>query len=319
MNVLIDPKMFALKSEKDIKDNIDFFDQLIALSNSGEISVCLYKEIIEGILHREICPFPIKISEIKDTALRETILILNASFVKAVMNHYIELDIDHCCGEQEFITDREELAAQDDYFALFSMLIVPCYLPIAIEDKVLTGKSREGLQAGEEIKILCSCGAKRFERTYQWKEPFQLLSAQQRALTELKKVICQNIISFCENPETIKGDHHNRIQPEDFKNFKELCAKNKRVLSLLRYFGLSKIYFENFSIDTSCEVGTIKICSVREGENSEIITGWLYGCLDFRILVELYFPCGVGYHLNVYTEGELSRMKVEQLKTELGL
>lgn len=83
--------------------------------------------------------------------------------------------------------------------------------------------------------------------------------------------------------------------------------------------GLYRIIFENFAPDTSYEVGTVKIVKVEETDNSDIITGWFYGCMDFKILVEMYFPKGIGCALEIYTSGEISRIKMEELKTELAL
>ena len=48
-NVLIDPTMLMLNDDKEIEDNIDFFRKVISLSNSRQISVCLYKEILDQI------------------------------------------------------------------------------------------------------------------------------------------------------------------------------------------------------------------------------------------------------------------------------
>jgi len=75
----------------------------------------------------------------------------------------------------------------------------------------------------------------------------------------------------------------------------------------------------NFSPDESCEIGTIKISKIKKTSDSDIIIGWLYGCVGFKIVVELYFPKGIGSALNEYVDGELSRMKMEELRTELAL
>ena len=48
-SVFIDPAMLMLQDEDIIEKNINFFRKVIALSNSRQISVCLYKEIIEHI------------------------------------------------------------------------------------------------------------------------------------------------------------------------------------------------------------------------------------------------------------------------------
>jgi len=147
-----------------------------------------------------------------------------------------------------------------------------------------------------------------------------LMSGQQRAVEKLRSILKENKELFISSPQTIKGDHHNHIQSTDFNCYEQLAAKNKRVLNYLRYFGLSKIYFNEFAPDKSRETGTIKITKVDKGTGSDIVTAWLFGCDEFRILVELYFPRGIGDALQAYSDnGELSRMGMEELKTELVL
>ncbi len=66
-------------------------------------------------------------------------------------------------------------------------------------------------------------------------------------------------------------------------------------------------------------VGSIQVISVRDGNQCEIITGWFYSCLDFKIEVDLFFPCGIGNNLSQCTKGEFNYMKIERLKTNLAL
>ena len=237
-------------------------------------------------------------------------------------SNFKEIDIDNCLGNQEFCIEskaRDRWEEQDDYYAFFSMLLIPCYKSISLNDGILTGQKKVGIQTGEAVTISCNCGNKRYAHTYTWMEPVQLMSESQKAFLRLRKLAKETEGWFVENPETIKGKHHNHIQNEDFKCFRELSAKNKRVIALLRYFGLYKIYFENFAEDTACEIGTIKIVDVKAGKDSEIVCGWFYSCLGYRIAVKMYFPCGVGENLMLCTNKEFSRMKIEQLKTELAL
>ena len=105
---------------------------------------------------------------------------------------------------------------------------------------------------------------------------------------------------------------------DDFNSYSELCAKNKRVLNYLRYFGLCKIIFADFSPDTTYEYGAIKIINVEETSDSDIVVGWLYGCLDFRVKVNLYFPKGIGGLLNKYFDGEMLQKEVHELLTSFG-
>ena len=83
--------------------------------------------------------------------------------------------------------------------------------------------------------------------------------------------------------------------------------------------GLYRIIFEDFAPDTTYEYGAIKIINVEENFDSDVIIGWIYACLDFRIKVNLYFPKGIGVELRRYTGGELLKKEIEELITSLGV
>lgn len=317
--ILIDPAMLMLQGEEEIMHNIDFFRNIIDLSNSKQISLCLYEEVLKNIISRQIAPFPIKIQDIKDKELKESLLLLNDSFNRSIMNNYQKIDIDNCQGSQEFTTNRREFEKDSDYYAFFSMLLTSCYASYDISKKILVGEKSRGLVKGEQVTIFCNCEKANYERTYIWVSPEELLTEQQRAVKKLSSIIKENNVSFVSSPEIKKSEHHNHVQGEDFNCYKQLSSQNKRVLNYLRYFGLYRIIFENFSPDTSYEVGTVKIVKVEENDNSDIIAGWFYGCMDFKIFVEMYFPKGIGRALEIYTCGEISRIKMEALKTELAL
>lgn len=317
-NVLIDPTMLMLNDDKEIEDNIDFFRKVISLSNSRQISVCLYKEILDQIMNRQVCPFPININDIKDKKLKEQILLINDAFNNSIMNNYLEIDIDECTGKQDFQTSRKDLEILNEYFALFSMLLTPCYSEHVISEKILVGNKKYGMQRGEHVSITCNCEGGEYNKLCLWAHPDDFLNEQQKALEKLRKCIAAGNL-YNKSPEVKKGDHHNHIQNDDFNCYEELSARNKRVLNYLRYLGLYRINFMNFSPDESCEIGTIKISKIKKTSDSDIIIGWLYGCVGFKIVVELYFPKGIGSALNEYVDGELSRMKMEELRTELAL
>lgn len=318
--VLIDPDMFMLQKEEEVVQNIGFFRKVSDLCNSGCVSICLYKEIMDCISNRSIYPFPIDINKVNDRGLKEQLLILNNSFTTGIINNYTEIDIDSCKGPQEFTTDRKDLEKNDTYYTFINMLLTPCYSAQNITEKILVGKKAEGIREGEMILISCGCENKEFGRTYIWVSPDDMMSGQQRAVEKLRSILKEKKELFISSPQTIKGDHHNHIQSTDFNCYEQLAAKNKRVLNYLRYFGLSKIYFNEFTPDKSRETGTIKITKVDKGTGSDIVTAWLFGCDEFRILVELYFPQGIGDALQAYSDnGELSRMRMEELKTELVL
>ena len=54
MNIIIDPHMFELEDEEEIRNNIPFFQTLIFLCKSGRIRIFLYNlnspRIILGVL-----------------------------------------------------------------------------------------------------------------------------------------------------------------------------------------------------------------------------------------------------------------------------
>lgn len=315
--VLIDPRMFMLQNEEAAKENIDFFRYIISLSNTGQISVCLYKEILDQLNNREINPFPININEIKDLEFKAALLQLNYSFVRTILNNHFLLDIDDCEGTQEFVTSRSDLEKTNEYYALFGMLLTPCYSKQELSDKILIGKLNDGIIQGEQLEIECSCGEKQYKKKFLWTSPEELLSERQHAKEGLRKLLRKDGL-YVESPETKKGQHHNKIQKDDFNSYSELCAKNKRVLNYLRYFGLCKIIFADFSPDTTYEYGAIKIINVEETSDWDIVVGWLYGCLDFRVKVNLYFPKGIGGLLNKYFDGEMLQKEVHELLTSFG-
>jgi hypothetical protein len=317
-NVLIDPKMFMLQTECAAEKNIDFFCNVISLCNEGQILVCLYQEVVDLLNKREINPFPINISDIKDQKLKSALLQLNGSFVRTVMNNYIFVDIDECKGGQEFTTSRHDLEETSEYYAFFGMLLTPCYLNKNFSDKVLVGETDEGVVQGEQVEITCSCESKHYKKVFSWISPWNYLPEKQKAKELLRKLVSNKKL-YIESPEIKKGQHHNHIQKNDFNCYEELAAKNKRVITYLRWLGLYKIIFADFAPDTTYEYGSIKIIDVEETSDSDIVIGWLYACLDFRIKVNLFFPKGIGTELRRYSKGELLQKEVEELITSLGV
>lgn len=149
--------------------------------------------------------------------------------------------------------------------------------------------------------------------------PDDCLTEQQKAIEHLRFIIKGNNKLFVVSPEVKRANHHNHVQNTEFNCYEQLTAKNKRVFNYLRYLGLYRIIFEKFAPDTSYEVGTIKVVGVNQTADSDIVTGWFYGCVDFKIFVEMYFPKNIGIILVAYAQGEISRIKMEDLKTKLAL
>lgn len=317
--ILIDPQMFTLAEPKDILCNIDFFTDIIELSNSRIIIVCLYKEIIDKLLATPYQPFPINLNDIRDDDLKQKLILLNANFNRTIMNNYKKIDIDSCYGNQLFSSDRSELENTDEYFAFFNMLLTACYCKDGISDKVFVGIKSSGICEGETTCISCRCEIEKFQKQFNWIAPNNFLSNEQKAKKKLREIVHKKAGLFISSPEVKKSNHHNHIQKEDFSTYEQLSLKNRRVLNYLRYYGLSKIEFKDFAPDTSKETGTIKLIKLDEYDNTDVISGWLYACLEFRILVELYFPKGVGQLLYTINTTEFTSKNMDELKSALSI
>ena len=148
MSVLIDPYMFELTDEQEIKNNISFFLKIIQFSTSSEkknrLSIALYKGMVERMQSRSIQPFPIQISEIMDRDLKGTVLQINQSFSNILLGSIESIDIDGCDGEQAYLVGGECIT-DDKYYELFSSLLIPCYSPqVFLDEKILTGNKTAG-------------------------------------------------------------------------------------------------------------------------------------------------------------------------------
>lgn len=234
-NVLIDPGMFCITEPDEIEKNCDFFQKVIWLCDSKMIKVCIYKGLMERIANRQLHPFPVNINDISDPKLKQKLLILNNSFIQTVTSNFLMIDVDACTGEQEFETSREDLKEDGDYYELFCMMLRSCYADKErIEESVLTGERSGDLRCGDTVRIACKCRAKSFEKTYFCIKPSDLEDTRENAYFSLKELIENAGSSFVEEPEFVRGDHHNTIQNGKIEKFSDLSYKNKRVLLLLR-------------------------------------------------------------------------------------
>ena len=98
----------------------------------------------------------------------------------------------------------------------------------------------------------------------------------------------------------VKGDHHNHIQSKDFDRFSKLTRNNKRVLNLLRYFGLKKIIFEGFYNEPGKTVGSIIVNQVEKADTQDILHAYFFAETGFKYNVSFYFPVGIGDDLVTY-------------------
>ena len=317
--VLIDPQMFMLEKEEDIARDIEFFVDVINLINSGMIEVCLYKEIIDKLMATAFQPFPINVNDIQDNNLKHKLILLNNNFNRSIMNKHLIIDIDSCYGNQVLSTDRIELENVNEYFVFFNMLLTDCYCEKKIDNRILVGNKKKGIINGETLNLSCNCEKTNYTRRYKWILPNDFLTDRQKAIKELRYEVHKNANMFICSPEVKRSDHHNKVQKEEFTCYEQLSVKNRRILDYLRYYGLRKIEFKDFSPDTSREIGTIKIIKMEQNNGSDVISGWLFGCIQYRVLVELYFPIGIGKLLHTIIDTEFNSKNMDELKSSLAI
>lgn len=319
-NVLIDPYMFELSEEEEIENNIRFFQEIIRLCKSNRILVFLYKELYDRIRSGEVRPFPVDISGLRDSKLKKQILVVNANFRHALANWMWPVDVDDCFGKAVFTSGQAEIDADPVYYELMSILMKSCYTPdFLFENKILTGVKRCGLPIGTELAFKCTCEIKEFQSLYVFSSIDEFISTKDRAFYCLQDAAINKKFSFKEEPEVVKGEHHNHIQSNDFDRFSELTRKNRRVLNPLRYFGLNKIIFERFRNEPGKTVGSVVVNQVEKTNTQDIFHAYFYAETGFKYNVSLYFPVDIGAELFTYLDGDFSYKNVENLKSMLAL
>lgn len=315
-NVLIDPYMFYLKNSIDIQNNLPFFQKVIELCNAGKISIVLYQGLLEKISNWQINPFPIAVKDIKDSGLKNQVLILNYNFVKVLSSEIIGVEIDSCSGPQEF-SAFPDLSKDSEYYELLSVMLSSCYnKKINITPHVLIGNIKATMQDGDNVVVKCVCEECKFEQKYDWCKLNVFEDEKDIAFNKMKNIIADNHL-FVDEPETIRADHHCLLQNKAIQKYRDFTTRNKMVLSLLRHFGLFKIILTEFHEDASYVPGTIIITEVCKGADCEIAEGWLFCQTGYKTLVKLYFPKEMGSCLSKYTDKLFSYEKIEKLKTRL--
>lgn len=321
-NLLIDPYMFRLNNEYDIKDNLWFFEKIIQLCNSKKITIILYQGLLKKILDWQIQPFPIGLDSIKNPQLINEILILNHSFRHVLSNGIIGTDIDACSGSQNF-TDNKKLSEDADYFELLSVILKTCYnKDFKLDPYILIGNINGKMKEGCSVEIECKCEqVKLFHKKFEWCDPCKFEDDEDKAFDHLKNAFRNGEIKFQEDPQVKRADHHNPIQKDDknIEQYSDLSIKNRRVISLLRHFGLNKIILTDFHNDSSSTVGTIKVHHVEQGKKVDIVFGILFCETGMKSGIEMHFPSGVGVALYTYIGKWFSYEKIEQLKSKLGI
>ena len=317
MNIVIDPYMFELSSEKDICNNLTFFMDIIRLSQSlNDFSITVYKGMIERMQQRTIQPFPIKLAEIRDQELKNIILQINNSFANALIRTIESIDIDGCSGDQEFVVDGQEVD-DEHYFELYSVLLIPCYSHnIDIDRRIITGNKSKGKQIGDRFELECGCKEHRYLQKYQFVGIGDLLPIKDKVIRILKEKRKNGEIPIVNRVQARMGDHHNHVQADGkkFDWLDELSAQNKSVLCLLQELGLFKIIFERFVPAGIRAIGTMSIKNVEEKEQQDIVSVKFSAETGMLIITSLYFPKGVGEILhNYYYSEQLTHKNVSEL------
>jgi len=320
MSVLIDPYMFELTDEQEIRNNISFFLKIIKFSTSSEkkkrLSIALYKGMVERMQSRSIQPFPIQISEIVDRDLKSTILQINQSFSNILLGSIESMDIDGCDGNQEFLVDGQNVT-DDKYYELFSTLLIPCYAPeMFLDERILTGSKVAGKQIGDNCVLSCECEKCKYLKECKFVDVNDILSQKDQAIEKIKKKILAGEIEITDVVEATMGDHHNHVQADGkkFDKLDDLSSQNKIVLRLLRELGLFKVIFGRFLSRGVRSAGTFSIQSLEEKDTQDILVVKFSAETKMLIETSLYFPIGVGKFLSQYFQNEqLTYMNVNEL------
>ena len=317
MGIVIDPYVFELSLNEEIEEGIIFFKGLIDLCKEGaskeNIRLILYKGVIDRIQVREIQPFPIDIKNISDIELKKTVMILNDRFNNLLLSRISIIDVDECCGNQEFEMENiSEMYEDEKYYEMSCVLLNECYDGHhEIMDKIITLNNRQGRKIGETFTIKCRCLEKEYCRTYMFAGIEDILSNETKAIKNIRLLKRDGRIDIAKEVIASMSDHHNHIQADkkSFEYLHDLSRKNSRVLKLLQKIGLFKIIFGRFTSQGVKAIGTMKIIGVENKETQDIVSVKFNAETEFQYITELYFPVGVGDCLKEYFGDNLLEYK----------
>lgn len=312
MSVLIDPYMFELSNEQEIRDNITFFMNVIKIASypekSKRIPIAVYSGMVEKMQKRAIQPFPIQLSMIQDKDLKSIIMQLNNSFSNALIRFVENIDIDECDGNQEFVVRNDEKMIEDDhYFELLSTLLVPCYSEtVDLDSKILTGNKENGKQIGDTFELVCNCNIREYRKTCNFISVDDLVSDKDKVIQELKQKKKSGGIPVSSTVTASIGSHHNHVQAnrKKFLELDDLSSQNKIVLRLLKELGLFRIIFGKFTPNGVKEIGTMSIQNVESKDSQDIVMVNFSAETQMVIETFLYFPKGIGELLKRYFKSE---------------
>lgn len=319
-NILIDPYMFQLDSESKVKQSITFFQNVISLCKSGTISIIIYKGLYDKILSYHTVPFPLDLTLLRDTKLRDAVVLLNRNFYHIISSCMSTIDIESCDGEQEFRTIPDILAHKEYYDLAYATISACDKGTIDIGEFILIDDTIKDARPviEESVVVSCNCSIKKFNHQYNWVSP--------QYFQDRKLVAFHNIKNFFQNnelhdsvPTVVRGEHHCPFQLKPIEKYEDISRKNKRVLALLIPFKLEKIIFSSFHQNTKYPEGTIKTNDCLIVQDKAIITAQLFCEKGFLTSIELYFPARIGQALYQYFDGLWEYKAIENLKTKLGI
>lgn len=326
MSVMIDPYMFEMSEEQEIQNNLHFFRMIIKLCTNTDphkrLSVILYKGILDRMNQRYPQLFPIRLENITDSDLKQTLLQLNMSFNNVLLKNIEEVEFDICEGEQNFLVlgDRKEANAfkeDDHYYEMLYTLLIPCYKhEISIDDRIITGEKRGGKQIGDKFEILCNCSVHEYIKSCRFVGIDEFIPLQEKLINELKVMRKNNKISIAERiPATINGDHHVHVCSggRRFNYLDQLSLKNRIVLQQLRVFGLYEIKFSDFRSEPGKIVGNMSIQDLEEREVSDILNVRFFAETGFTVITALYFPKGVGKIIHQYFNNDKRQLTYQNV------
>lgn len=318
MSILIDPYMFELSNEQEIRNNINFFMNIIKIVSQSEkekqISIAIYHGMIKKMQERPIQPFPIQLTKIHDKDLKKTIMQLNDAFSNVLIKFVENIDIDECDGNQDFeVCNDDEMLGDSHYFELLSTLLIPCYSEsVELDSKILTGNKEKGKQIGDTFELICDCSVRKYQKSCEFICVDDLISDKDKVIQELKQMKKRGEFSTSSSVVAIMGKHHNHVQAngKKFSNLRDLSSQNKVVLQLLKELGLFKIIFGEFTPNGVKAIGTMSIQNVDSKELHDIVTVKFSAETQMVLETALYFPKGIGELLRRYFNSEQLTYKV---------
>lgn len=318
-SILIDPRMFQIQDEREIENNLSFFRDVIALLENGKFSIVLYNDLYSRILQRDSNPFPISSKRISNEELKNETSLINNQFYNTILNNIRPIEIDDCEGDQSF-SANPDLKSYDEFLELYCVMLGNCYRKeIQLDQYVLCGFLNYELYTPSvnisEVTLECNCcSGKSFRQVFLWKTPDFFCDTTPDYKKTIHKMIEDTVDLYVETPETIRADHHCPFQNKSIKNYNDISARNKQVISLLRFFGLKKIIFKEFHQESKKQVGTLLVNNIEKTDTQDILTCWLYCENKFKTEVQLYFGLHMGEMLAKMFNNEMTYQKVRNLK-----